>query len=248
MTVNVHREWGFQDPLVLVGFPSQGLVGAIVASYLVPRLEMQLVATMDTDHMPPVASVRDGRAHAPVQVFASTTRCGIDGDCDQLVVIRSDAAPPPQHADELADLVIEYTREIGGDLLVTLEGAPSSGGSEEVFAVPNLAGDVDLDAIDAEPFPDGALSGFSASLLTQGNTRDHSVLCLFTAVNEELPDAEAAARLVAVADGLVPGIRMEPEPLRERAREFEDQLRAALEEQQRSMEDLPQDKSSMMYS
>jgi uncharacterized protein len=247
MPVNKHRDWDFQDPLVLVGFPSQGLVGAIVASYLVPKLDMELVATLDSPHLPPVASIRGGRAHSPVQIFASTVRCGINGNCDQLVVIRSDAAPPAEHADELSDDVIDYTEAIGGDLIVTLEGAPTSSEADDVYAVPNLITDVDTDEVGAEPFPDGALSGFSASLLTEGNTRERAVLCLFTAVQEDLPDADAAARLVDVADDLVPGIRMEPEPLREEARKFERDLRAALEEQEKSQGDLPGERTSMMY-
>lgn len=247
MPINTHRDWEFEDPLVLVGFPSQGLVGAIVASYLVPKLDMELVATLDSPYLPPVASIREGRALSPVQIFASTVRCGVDGDCDQLVVVRSDAAPPGQHADELSDEVIDYTREIGGDLIVTLEGAPTSSANENVYAVPNLITEVDTDHIGAEVFPDGALSGFSASLLTEGNTREHPVLCLFTPVQEEMPDAEAASRLVDVADELVPGIRMEPEPLAEEARKFEESLRAALEEQERSQRDMPEERTSMMY-
>lgn len=247
MPINQHREWDFQDPLVLVGFPSQGLVGAIVASYLVPKLDMELVATLDSPSLPPVASIREGRAHSPVQIFASTVRCGIQGNCDQLVVVRSDAAPPVQHVDEIADEIIEYADDIGGELIVTLEGAPSSSGAEHVYAVPNLVTDVDTEEIGAEVFPDGALSGFSASLLTEGNSLAKSVLCLFTAVQEDMPDAEAAARLVDVADDLVPGIRMEPEPLREEARKFERDLRAALEEQEKSQQGMPEERTSMMY-
>lgn len=247
MTIISHREWDFEDPLVLVGFPSQGLVGAILASYLVPKLDMQLVATMDSEHLPPVASIREGRAHSPVQVFASTVRCGLNGECDQLVVVRSDAAPPPEHASDLAGEVVDYTKEIGGDLIVTLEGAPMPEEEETVFAVPNLVSEAPIGQIDAQPFPDGSLSGFSASLLTEGNAQAHPVLCLFTNVHEEMPDADAAARLVDVADELVPGIRMEPEPLREQARKFEENLRAALDEQEKSMDGTPQDQSSMMY-
>jgi predicted ATP-grasp superfamily ATP-dependent carboligase len=247
MPINKHRDWDLQDPLVLVGFPSQGLVGAIVASYLVPKLDMQLVATLDHPTMPPVASIREGRAHSPVQIFASTVRCGINGNCDQLVVIRSDAAPPTEHVDEISDEILEYADQIGGDLVVTLEGAPTSSESDHVFAVPNLVADVDTSEIGAESFPDGALSGFSASLLTEGNSRQQHVLCLFTTVQEDMPDAEAASRLVDVADDLVPGIRMDPEPLREEARKFERNLRAALEEQERSQEDMPSERTSMMY-
>lgn len=246
MSIRPTREWEFDDPMVLCGFPSQGLVGAIVASYLVPKLDMELVATMDSPHLPPVASVREGRAVSPIQIFASTTRCGLDGSCDQLVVIRSDAAPPPQHVDEICREILGYADEIGADTLLTLEGAPADEGVEEVFAVPNLHSEIEHEAVGAQPFPDGSISGFSASLLTEANTSGHPVLCLFTGVEEEMPDAEAAARLVGVADTLVPGIKMESKALMERAKNFEADLQQALAEQQRSMEG-PEDRSSMMY-
>lgn len=245
MPVQPTREWSFDNPMVLCGFPSQGLVGAIVASYLVPKLEMELVATIDNEHLPPVASVREGRAVGPVQVFASTTRCGLDGSCDQLVVIRSDAAPPAEHVDEICDEILEYVDEIGAETVLTLEGAPTGGDLEEVFAVPNLHCEIDHDAVGAEAFPDGSISGFSASLLTEGNAMDTPVLCLFTGVDEEMPDAEAAARLVGVADVLVPGIKMESKALMERAKRYEEDLRKAMADQA-SMSG-PEDRSAMMY-
>lgn len=247
MTIHPHRDWEFDDPLVLVGFPSQGLVGAIVASYLVPKLDMQLVASMDSPHLPPVASIREGRALSPVQIFASTTRCGLDGSCDQLVVVRSDAAPPSEHVDSISAEILAYADEITAETVVTLEGAPTSNGTDDVFAVPNLVAEVDHDELGSEVFPDGALSGFSASILVEGNNHQKPVLCLFTGVHEEMPDAEAAARLVEVADALVPGITMDPEPLMERAKNYEAQLRAALKEQERSMESMPEERQ-IMYS
>lgn len=239
MTITSTRHWDFNAPMILVGFPSQGLVGAIVASYLVPKLDMKMVGTMDSPHLPPVASVRNGHAVSPVQIFASTTRCGIDGGCDQLIVIRSDAAPPPEHVDTINREILAYADEISADTLLTLEGAPSSMDREEesVYAVPNLHYEVDYDEIPANPFPDGSISGFSASLLTEANRSNHPVLCLFTAVQEDLPDASAAARLVQVADVLVPGIKMEPKPFMEQAEAYEQDLKEALQEQQRSMQD-----------
>lgn len=246
MSILPTREWEFDDPMVLVGFPSQGLVGAIVASYLVPKLDMQLVATMDSPHLPPVASVREGRAVSPVQIFASTTRCGLDGGCDQLVVVRSDAQAPTQHVNKICREVLAYADEIGAELAVTLEGAPISDGVDDVFGVPNLQCDIDVEEVGATVFPDGSISGFSAALLTEGNSAHKPVLCLFTGVQEEMPDAEAAARLVEVADVLVPGIKMEPEPLMERAQAYEEELRAALKEQERA-EGMGQERS-IMYS
>lgn len=242
MPVVSHREWVYEDPLVVVGFPSQGLVGAIVASYAVPRLDMQLVASMDSPRFPPVASVRDGSAMSPVQFFASAQQCGLDGECSQLVVVRSDAQPTAETSDEIANEILTWAETVDAERVVSLEGAPLKDGSEDVFAVPNLCCSVDVERLGAKIFPDGAVSGLSASLLVEGNNRDMGVVTLFTGVDEEMPDASAAARLVTVVDKLVPGIVMDPEPLEEKAKAFEAQLRQSLEEQQKAT-----DASKMMY-
>ncbi len=237
-----HREWEYEDPLVVVGFPSQGLVGAIVASYAVPRLDMKLVASMDSPRFPPVASVRDGSAMSPVQFFASAQQCGLDGECSQLVVVRSDAQPTAETSDEIAQEILTWAEAVGAERVICLEGAPLEDGSDEVFAVPNLCCTIDFERLGAKPFPDGAISGLSASVLVEGNTRDMGVVTLFTSVDEELPDAAAAARLVAVVDKLVPGIVMDPEPLEEQAKALEDQLKRSLSEQEKAT-----DASKMMY-
>lgn len=242
MPVVSHREWRYEDPLVVVGFPSEGLVGAIVASYAVPRLDMQLVASMDSPSFPPVASVRDGSAMSPVQFFASAQQCGLDGECSQLVVVRSDAQPSAQASDGIAREILAWAESVGAERVVSLEGISVEGGSEDVFAVPNMCCTIDFERLAARPFPDGSISGLSASLLVEGNTREMGVVTLFTGVNEEMPDASAAARLVRVVDKLVPGIVMDTEPLEDKAKELETQLRRSLEEQQRAS-----DASKMMY-
>lgn len=241
-----HRDWEFHDPLVLVGFPSQGLVGSVAASFLIPKIDMELVASLDSDHLPPVASIRGGRAVSPVQVYASTYRCGLDGDCDQLVVLRADAAPETKKASALTREILEWTREIGASLVVPLEGASPDLETKDVFAIQNLAADIDLDPLEVSQASEGGLGGFAASLLVQGNSLDVPVLCLYTAASEDQADADAAARLVENVDHLVPGIAMDPEPLRKRARELQDDLRKNMDQQRKDLERV-EDASSIMY-
>src|ERR1051326_3261346 len=76
--------------LVVVGMPSMGMVGSIAANVLVSQLAMRLVGAWQSDDLPPVASVGDGIAASPVQVWATELVCGIDGKCDRLVVVKSD--------------------------------------------------------------------------------------------------------------------------------------------------------------
>ena len=244
MTIVGHRAWEFDRPLVLVGFPSQGLVGAIVASYLVPKLDMELVATLEAPYLPPIASVHKGKALSPIQFFASAKVCGIDGTCSQLVVVRSDAVPLPQHADALARELLEWAKLVKASLVVSLEGVSSASATDAVYAVTNLFAELDAKRLGAEAFNQGTLAGVSAALLVQGNVLEVPVACLFTGVEEDMPDSAAAARLVGVADVLVPGIKMDAKPLEEEARAHETAIRALIEEQRRSM---ASDEQPMMY-
>ncbi len=237
MTIVAHRDWEFENPLVLVGFPSQGLVGSVAASYLVPLLDMELVATLHSDRLPPVASVRAGRAVSPVQVYASTYRCGLDGECDQLVVVRADAAPDAQHIPQVAREILEWCNAVDASLVVCLEGANPQKAGESVHAVQNLISDLDTSALDVEVTEQGGLGGIAASLLVQGNHRGLPVLTLFTGVEEdEQADAAAAARLLNIADPLVPGVRMEPETLMEKAGALADTLKKDRQEQRDALE------------
>jgi uncharacterized protein len=246
MPVVQHKEWEYHDPLVLVGFPSQGLVGSVTASFLIPKVDMELVASLHSDRLPPVASIRDGRAVSPVQMYASTYRCGLDGECDQLIVVRADAAPNTEHAAEVTREILDWTKEIGARMVVPLEGADPDVESQEVFAVQNLECDVDLEPLNVTQAPEGGLGGIAAALLVQGNDREVPVLCLYTAASEDQADASAASRLIANVDNLVPGIAMDPDPLRERARQLQDDIRQSRDRQRADLERV-EDASSIMY-
>lgn len=58
-----------QDSMLLVGFPSAGLVGAFAISYLVNDLKMQRSGELDIGKDTPSYNVIEGNVYGPVQIY-----------------------------------------------------------------------------------------------------------------------------------------------------------------------------------
>lgn len=227
MPIMPNAYWPHDRPLVLVAFPSHGLVGPIAANFLVQSLNMQLVATMESPHFPPVATIQDGRALPPVQFYAAKRDC-FDGRAGEIIVVRSDVPVPSQHAAEIATEVLAWAKSVGSQLILLIEGAPGPNIGTDVYAVPNTAGQPEVGPLGAKQPPEGAIGGFPAALLVQGDKAQLPVVCLFTGATQGSPDAAAAARLVEVVDTLVPGITMDHTAILQRATDLEGALKDEL--------------------
>lgn len=243
-------EWSkapIEHPLVLVGFPSQGLVGGIAADYLIETTEMWLHATVHDDALPPVMTVRKGIALSPIQIYAGSMRCGLDGDCDQLVIVRSDVVPEPTLWSRLADGIVEWAQSKDARLVVCLEGvrmdardgafaAPQARSGPRVFGVATPSAGKQLEAAGATPLQESTVSGFSSAVLVRAIERGVDALAMFVETAVDHPDSEASAQFLSRLDKLVPHIPIDPEPLRERAKKLETKIRGDLDGQRNAIE------------
>ena len=58
------------NPIVVEGFPSVGLVGAIATEYLATKLNMELVGFIKSKKLPPIALIKDGTPIAPIRIYS----------------------------------------------------------------------------------------------------------------------------------------------------------------------------------
>ena len=72
------REESLKGAMMVVGFPTHGLVGSVAASYLVHSLDMTQVAYMISEQFPPTVIREEGVVGAPVRLYASKLVCGVD--------------------------------------------------------------------------------------------------------------------------------------------------------------------------
>jgi uncharacterized protein len=218
--------------MVIVAFPTVGLISSIVSNFIVTNMKLELIAGIISDDFYPAAIITDGIPTPPVRIFAGDHVCGPKNECDQLVVITSELPIRTAAFSPLADKIIEWCRQKNCKIITTIEGINSQETLEEdlvVFhAVSNKNAASQLGDLPSKPFDTGMVSGLSGLLLYKGNLQDYSVTCFLAEAHAEYPDSRAAAEVLKVLDKMVPQIKMDPGPLLKEAEEIEERVKKSL--------------------
>ena len=74
------------EATMIIGLPDVGLVGLIATSYLITELDLEEIAYMDSDLLPPVVVLHEGLPHAPLRIY---------GNKNIIAVISELAVPAP---------------------------------------------------------------------------------------------------------------------------------------------------------
>ncbi len=231
------RDEPIKGAMMVVGFPTHGLVGSVAASYLVHALDMEPVAYMASEEFPPTVIMEGGVVSAPVRFYASKVVCGVDRRCDQLVVAISDIQPPVGLLNHLGRTLLAWAEQKGVQLVVAVEGQPLEDdvrGDARIVAMANRAAAPLLEKYQFEP-ANGVVTGFAGGLMLSALHRTLPTLCLVAQAHKDFPDARAAAKVIETVNPLVPMLVLDTKPLRDKAREIEAEVRRNLEVQQRSM-------------
>ena len=231
------REDSLKGAMMVVGFPTHGLVGSVAASYLVHSLDMTLVAYMISEDFPPTVIMEEGVVSAPVRLYASKLVCGVDRSCDQLVVVIADIQPPVHLLNEIGRQLLDWAELKGIQLIVAIEGQPIDNeirGDARVVAMANRAAAPLLEKYQF-PAANGVVTGFAGGVLLGAIGRTTPVLCLVAQAHKDYPDARAAAKVIEVVNPLVPLMVLDTKPLRDKARQIESEVRKTLQQTRESM-------------
>lgn len=231
------RDEPLRGAMMVVGFPTHGLVGSVAASYLVHSLDMTLVAYMISEEFPPTVIMEEGIVSAPVRFYASKLVCGVDRSCDQLLVVLSDIQPPPTMLNAIGRALLDWAEEKGVQLIVAVEGQPIEGearGDARVVAMANRAAAPLLEKYRFDA-ASGVVTGLAGGLLLGAIARTTPVLCLVAQAHKDYPDARAAAKVIETVNPLVPLLVLDTKPLRDKARQIESEVRKTLQQTRESM-------------
>src|SRR3990172_8229267 len=89
------KELDLSNAMVVVGFPTVGLVSTIAANYVVTSLGLERIGAVYSRLFPPAAVVHEAIPMPSVRIYAGKIACGPGGSCEELVVILSEFNPPP---------------------------------------------------------------------------------------------------------------------------------------------------------
>lgn len=236
--------------LVVSCFPSIGMVSSIVAHYLIERLELRLVGGVKSAGLPPVCLVENGAPLPPIRFYAGEPICNMEG-CDKLVLIVSELQVPNELCLELSDALLEWSKrakvgagvlidafpregesgEEGGEDAIVLGGDEESGGEDGDEETPKLLGvgatahvRQVLETMEIPLLQQGMLGGMTGVLLGEGRRRGLDMMAVLAEAQRNLPDARAAANVIAKLDQLLPAIKLDNEPLVREAERLEQHL------------------------
>jgi uncharacterized protein len=232
ITVHEYTKKDLENAMVIVSFPTVGLVSSIVANFVITNMKLELIAAIVSDDFYPAAIIQDGIPTPPVRIFAGDNVCGPEDECDQIVVITSELPIRTQAFSPLADKILEWCNEKKCKIITTIEGVNTKDPLGDEMAVFHVASTPEaakkLKDLPSQPFDTGMVSGLSGILLYKGNIQNFGVSCLLAEAHAEYPDSRSAAEVLKVLDKMLPQIKMDPEPLLKEAEAIEEKVKNSM--------------------
>jgi len=235
-SIKIHEisKQNLKGAVLIDGFPSVGLVGTIVANFLINTLKLEQIGIIDSPRFPAISVVKDGEPHNPMRLYSGEQICN-DGTCNQVVVCVSEFTPPTEITKDLVNALMDWAVKNGCTKIISAEGF-NSGPKEkdkdnEIYGITSTEGSRTwIKDAKVKPFTYGTVGGITGALLNEGKIRNMNVLGLLAEVNEDLPDARAAASVIKAIDELLLAIELDPEPLLKEAQELEQEVQAVREQ------------------
>jgi len=99
---------------MLQGLPDVGLVGLIATSHIISELNLNEVAYMDSDLLPPIVVLHEGLPHAPLRIF---------GNGNMLATI-SEIAIPAASIYPVIRRIVEWANSKSIKMMISIGGLP----------------------------------------------------------------------------------------------------------------------------
>ena len=235
-SIEIHeiKEFDLKGAVLISGFPNVGLVGTIVANFLINELKLEQIGIIDSKYFPAISVVKEGVPHNPMRLYAGKQVCN-DGKCNQVAVCVSEFTPPAEMTKELVKTLMDWALKKNCSKVISAEGF-SSGPKEEgkdnmIYGVSSTEASRSwIEEAKVEPFTYGTVGGITGAILNDGKIRGMNVLGLLAEVNEDAPDARAAANVIKAIDELLLAIELDTEPLLKEAKNLEKEVQEVREQ------------------
>lgn len=227
-----YGESTLEHPIAIMGFPTMGLVGSIVSSYICKQLKMEVLAGFGSPDLMPYALVQDGIAYPPIRICGCKRGEGVD----DLLIVTSEMSPKPEICYDVVKSLISTLKDMGVKMIVCIEGVIALDENTGIMT----CGSCDNIKKEAENigltlFKDGLVRGISGMMMYMGASYDVDILTLLCPANPDLPDPRAAASLLEPLSKIVPGLELDAEPLYKEAEAIEKNIKEQQESQKTDM-------------
>ncbi len=235
VSIKLDKDVDISNSIVILGFPTVGLVGSIAGNYIANHLNLERVGSIRSKHFLPSVIIRDSKPVPPVRIYhGGKDVCKDNNICDNLITIVSEFPIPPGAIYPLIDELHKWTKDENVSFFLGLEGMKSIEKKEDqvdVYGVGSTSKMVDtLDKYNIEKTKEGMISGFTGALLESTTEKNKNMLCMLTEAHSAFPDSRAAGRLLEKIDDMLSGVEIDLEPLYEEAEKLEKKIKKYMQQ------------------
>ena len=219
-----------KNPIIIHGMPSVGLVSTIATKFLIDHLEVEEIGHIESEAILPLIAIHKSKVVNPITFYYNQKH--------NLVIVQS-LTEVTGHEWDLANTVMDVAKTLSAKEIIILESIPPHEGNLDVYYYSNRK------KLKLKPISEAIIMGPAAALLLKAEA--FPVVCLFAEVHSQLPDSEAAAKIVEALDGYL-GLKVDFKPLIEAAKKFETNLRQVIERQKQNMQTISKkEKKELSY-
>lgn len=176
---------------LLCGFTNYGLAGLTAVDFLIDQLELETTGYITTAGLPSITPFEAGKPTHHTQLFSQEEL--------EVTLLKSELFIPPVLGKPLGDEILDWTEKRGVEDVAVLEGIRYRHGPEEHQTYYVATEDYRknrLADVDVTPMGRGFLDGVNGALVERGIGSSLGVGVFITPVHDQMPDVEAAIRLV----------------------------------------------------
>lgn len=201
-----------RGPKIIIGFPSIGLVSTIATKFMIDHLETEIIGDITSEKIIPLTAIHKSNIVEPITLYYNKKH--------NLIILQ--AITDVMGLEwEIAKTLQKIAKEVDSKEIIIIEGIPSF--KEEINLYYYATKKIPLKIT---PLKEGIIMGVTASLLLKSGKTPTT--CIFAETHSNLPDSEAAAKVVEALDEYL-GFKIDTKPLLEQARKFEASLKQYLE-------------------
>ncbi|MEE8565806.1 MAG: PAC2 family protein [Candidatus Thermoplasmatota archaeon] len=211
------------EKLLIVAFPSAGLVGAFATSYLTAQLEMKDIGELEFTKVSPSYVIKNGEIYGPVRIYNK----------DNIYAILSHIPLSPISTYDLIIKSIEFAKNNNIKKIIIPRGLEMDENDKSdpisYGLVSNKNSKSLLDEYNLPSIPDVTVFGADASVISALKNSEVLSVVLYTTCRRMLPDDDAIIRSIKTLAGIIK-VKVETEKFEERLEKISKENEKLIEE------------------
>jgi uncharacterized protein len=218
-----------KENTLLVGFPSNGLVGTFSISYFIHHLKMKQIGEIELPNLPPTLFVEEGGILSPIRAY----------NRNNLFVIISDVPFSQNLLEDFALAVHEFCKKNAIKKIMIVSGMETINQKNNECKIYGLVTHSALDSLlydnKIPKFLNGSIFGTDAAIISIFRKTNIPVLILYAECHPFFPDPEASINAIIMVAKIL-DVKIDTQDIKNKIYKLRIQYRNLMEETIRTLQ------------